>query len=807
MLKKILLGLLAFVMVLAIGAFVYYRLAIYQPIPISDKDRAAVNLMPLPSKLKLKNGSVNISMGLKIDYSGLKNTMTEKSLDRFFMRLSNGGYEITTNEQGLLLSINCHADSPNEIQQVYEDESYSLRIKNNGIFLEAPGPYGIIRGLETLYQLIEGDGKSVILPIIEIQDKPRFPWRGLMIDVSRHWVPKEVILRTLDAMALVKMNVFHWHLSDDQGFRVESKVFPKLHKVGSNGKYYTQQDIKEVIQYAKERGIRIVPEFDLPGHSKSWQIAYPELGFVDFNLEFGMMKGMAFAPPIDPTKEDVYNFLDKFIEEMSNLFPDPFIHIGGDEVNPKYWNENIQIQNFMKENGMKNHGDLQAYFNKRMNQILKKYGKRMMGWNEILHPDLGTDIVVQSWTSHRSLFEAVQHGGTAILSSGIYLDHVLHAKDYYKVDPLVLLGAVDIEPDTTYWKMYDMTMDFAGNEMESELVIFDRDPDNVFGYFAMMENRMPFKNGVLKDNKLVCAMNGPVGEMEFEAEFLNDSLKGKISLGLLSFKSSGMLIGGSMIPGTVMPKVEVMKPLTQEEESRIIGGEACQWSEFVDGGNIESRLWPTAAAIAEKLWSPQVLTQDADDMYRRLAVVSSLLNSQGSTHRTQYIEKLSLLVPPEGFNAFKNLVDVLEEVKYHGRMPGLFELETLYLPDFALDRIVDAARPESMEARAFNRLANEYTENPGNAEVEKQINIQLQNWKENDAVLRPFINENEKLADIENISRELAMVSEAALVIIAGDIPKLSKESLIEKLNFLETGEHGLIVAVVPGLRTIILAE
>ena len=804
MIKKILLGLLAIIIILATAGYLYYRLVIFQSPLISDSDRAAINIMPLPAELELKNGTLVASEGIHVIYQGIRNDKIDRSVDRLFMKLERRLQKSISNEQGIEFTINCLADSPTEVQQVKEDESYSLKIDRQGIYLEAPKPYGVIRGLETIFQLSEIKGDKLMMPGAEIQDSPRFPWRGIMIDVCRHWIPKDVVLRTLDAMAMVKMNVFHWHLSEDQGFRVESKVFPKLHEIGSNGKYYTQEEIREVIQYAADRGIRVVPEFDLPGHSKSWQIAYPELSFVDFELEFGAKKGMAFAPPFDPTNEETYQFLDLFIEEMAALFPDPYFHIGGDEVNPKYWNESVQIQKFMGENGMEDHHDLQAYFNKRMNQILKKHGKGMLGWDEILHPDLGQDIIVQSWRSHKSLFEAVQNGGTGILSAGLYLDHILSSEKHYKVDPLVLEGAVDLVPDTSFWKMYDLTMDIAGNEMNSELVIFDRDPSDISGFFAMMGNRTAFKNGIIENNTLSFKFDGPAGEMKYEAEIFADSIVGRMSLGLLGFDNWGPKIGGSDMPGTEMPKIEITKPLTEEEKSRIIGGEACQWSEFVDEYNIESRLWPRSAAIAEKLWSPQELTNDIDDMYRRLSIVSDLITEQGSTHSTQYVEKLNQLVEAKGLDALKTLVDILEEVKFHGRMPNLMEAENLYLPDYALDRIVDAARTESMEAREFNGKVAIYLENPDNEEVKAEVKTYLQIWSENHEILRPYIATHEKLMDIENISLELALVSKAALATVNETEKEITDDVIVEKLVYLETGEHGVIVAVVQGLRRIL---
>jgi len=694
------------------------------------------------------------------------------------------------------------AIAPDTILNV-ADESYKLKISKGQVKLSGNTQYGIYHGLETLLQLVTYRNGKWIIPYCEIEDHPRFRWRGLMLDVCRHWMPKDVVLRIIDAMAMVKMNVFHWHLSDDQGFRLESRVFPKLHEIGSNGSYYTQEEIREIIEYAAERGIRIVPEFDLPGHSKSWQIAYPLLSSVDYPLSFGTKKGEMFSPPINPADDSVYIFLDKFIGEMAALFPDPYLHIGGDEVNPKYWNENTAIQKFMKEQGIRDHHDLQAYFNNKVHELITKHGKLMMGWEEILYPDLSEDVLVQSWQSHKSLFEAVQKGGSAILSSGYYLDHILPAGQYYQVDPFVLTGAVDIEPDTGKWQMYDIKLDIAGSEMESQLVIFNRDLENVYGFFAMLDSRVAFNEGIIEDNRIQFTFNGPAGEMDYDAEFVEDSIAGKLYFGLLGFDASGVKTGGSDMPGTAMPEIEVVKPLTEEEKSRIIGGEACQWAEFVDSTNVESRIWPRAAAIAEKLWSPQELTNDVEDMYRRLSVLSNQLTIQGSAHETACLNKLKSMISPDGLSYLKNLTDYLEEVKYHGRMQVLLEADSLYLPDYPLDRIVDAVQPESIPARNFNALVDNFIIDENTAQKQEIIQ-QLKQWQYNHELLIPFFNNYEKLRDIEIISLELSVVSENAIAILDDRQPNLSKEVLLTKLSYLETGENGVLLAVVPGLKKIV---
>ncbi|MDX1285351.1 MAG: family 20 glycosylhydrolase, partial [Draconibacterium sp.] len=543
----------------------------------------------------------------------------------------------------------------------------------------------------------------------------------------------------------------------------------------------------------------------LPGHSKSWQIAYPELGMISHQQNFGRENGELFAPPIDITKEETYEFLDLFFEEMADLFPDKYLHIGGDEVNPKYWEESESVQQFMKENNLHDTHDLQAYFNFRMHKILTKHGKKMVGWEEILHSDLGDDIVIQSWKSQKTLFEGVQRGGTAILSAGLYLDHKLHAGEHYKIDPLVMPGAVDITPDSSQWKMYDLVLKIPSGEMESQLVIFDRNNDDVFGFFAMMDDRMAFKNGNLDENKLTFKLKSPMGELDFSGEFIGDSVAGQLSFGFLKFDCNGSKSGGNDISGTVMPKIETIKPLTDEDKSRIVGGEAAMWSEVVGENNVESRIWPRSAAIAEKLWSPAELTTDTEDMYRRLENFSTYIEKRGSHHNLQKNAILEKLIEPEGLSHLQTLVNVLEEVKYYGRLGDVINSENLYLPDYPLDGVVDAARPESSEARNFNKLVDKYLSDKTKETLKNKIQVQLEIWSKNHELLKPYLN-SDKLLQVSNISKEFSFVASKSLEIINNkSLSEKELEIVKEKLVFLENGENGMLLAVVPGLRKLCL--
>jgi len=202
--------------------------------------------------------------------------------------------------------------------------------------LQAPTDIGAIRGLETLFQLISGDHTGYYWPGVSIDDSPRFAWRGLLLDVALHFQPVDEVFRTLDGMAAVKLNVLHLHCCNDQGFRVESRVFPRLQQTASDGQYYTQQDIRGIIRYAAQRGIRVVPEFVVPAHTTAILTAYPELASVKRPYTLQRYFGV-FDPVLDPTNEAVYTFLDKLFTEMAALFPDAYFHIGGDENTGKDW--------------------------------------------------------------------------------------------------------------------------------------------------------------------------------------------------------------------------------------------------------------------------------------------------------------------------------------------------------------------------------------------------------------------------------------------------------------------------------------
>jgi hexosaminidase len=406
------------------------------PLLVLSAHAAAPALMPLPVTYTAGAGKLTIDSTFRAALVSSPDARLSAAIARMVAQVSRqtGIPMLGLKDSAAKLRVEC-ARPGNEYPTLGEDESYTLNVTPEGATLVAATRAGALHGLATFAQLVTLGNAGYEIAATHIEDKPRFPWRGLMIDAARHWMPADVIRRNLDAMAAVKLNVFHWHLSEDQGFRVESLRYPKLQQEGSDGLYYTQAEIREIVAYARDRGIRVVPEFDIPGHTAAWVVGYPELGTNPGPNEIGRHWGI-YENALDPSREETYTFLDGFFEEMTALFPDAYFHIGGDEVLDKEWNASARVQAFAKEHNLKDAHAIQAYFNQRVQKLLQKRGKILIGWDEVLHPDLPQDIVVQSWRGQKSLADAAAKGYRGILSWGYYLDHLSPASLHYGVDPM-----------------------------------------------------------------------------------------------------------------------------------------------------------------------------------------------------------------------------------------------------------------------------------------------------------------------------------------------------------------------------------
>jgi hexosaminidase len=408
-----------------------------------------LRLMPLPSSVQTGQGSLALNARFHAGFSGSPDERLHAALDRFLARLDYrcGGIRRMQHEAaaGAANLITVQVAGPGKaVQGVDEDESYKLNVTPQGATLTAANDLGAMHGLETFLQLVSMENGACRVPAVTIDDTPRFRWRGLLVDVVRHFEPVDEVERTLDAMAIAKLNVLHWHLSDDEGFRAESKKFPKLTESASGGLYYTQDEMREVVAYARARGIRVIPEFDMPGHSTSEVLAYPEIG----SGEDIKTVHLVYEDPraeLDPSNERTYKFIDAFVGEMGEIFPDDYYHVGGDETEGKAWLANPRIKAFMDKKGFKTTAELQTWFNQRLLPILAKHHKKMVGWDEILTPGLPKDIMIQSWRGLESLSAAAVQGYSGMLSTPYYLDHMETAETMFLAD--VIPADTKLTPD------------------------------------------------------------------------------------------------------------------------------------------------------------------------------------------------------------------------------------------------------------------------------------------------------------------------------------------------------------------------
>ena len=643
-------------------------------------------IVPIPAKVVQGSGQLVVEHGIRVVFEGYKESRLERAQERFAATLSR---EMGIPELPHLplepATLVIKTAGPSEmVQQLGEDESYHLEIKTTGALLAAPNPLGILHGLQTFLQLVHSTPRGFAVATVTIDDKPRFPWRGLMIDTGRHFVPLDVIRENLNGMEAVKMNVFHWHLSEDQGFRIESKTFPLLQAKGSDGLFYTQDQVRDILAYARDRGIRVVPEFDMPGHATSWFVGYPDLASGKGSYQVERHWGI-FDPAMDPTRESTYQFLDKFFEEMTTLFPDAYFHIGGDECNGKEWDANPRIQAYMHSHQLADNAALQAYFTSRVQALVTRHHKITVGWDEVLQPNTPHDVVIQSWRGQDSLAEGARRGYRGILSAGYYIDLNQSAADHYAVDPFV---------------------------------------------------------------------------------------KGKT-------------------------------PLTPEQASRILGGEATMWTEFVTPENINSRIWPRTAAIAERLWSAQAVN-DVDSMYQRIEILSQKLANYDLSYRNNETQMLSRLADDKDSTALAVLASVVQPPRDYAR-----EDLKPYDAFSPLNRLVDTVPPESNMGRKFEEIAARIRKGTASPEDWKTARQWLTLWRDNDAALEPILTKSDLTIELTPLSHNVSDTAKIGLLALDGlenhlpEAPETIEQQLAE-LKELEKPQAVLLNMVVPGVRVLL---
>jgi hexosaminidase len=333
--------------------------------------------------------------------------------------------------------------------QATSEEAYVLSVSEDGVVVRANSDAGAFRAVQTLLQLFPPEGGAESIPCVEIEDAPRFAWRGLMLDCARYFYPKESILAFIDLLAMHKFNVFHWHLTEDQGWRIEIKAFPRLTEVGAwrretvyghnrldgpgdgtrHGGFYSQKDVREIVTYAAERHITVVPEIELPGHAQAALASYPHLGCTEDPLEVSTHWGV-HKNVFNAGKEEVFDFLERVLGEVLELFPSKWVHIGGDECPKDQWKTDQRCQQRIRDEGLADEDQLQSWFIRRIEKFLNDQGRSLVGWDEILQGGLAPNATVMSWRGEAGGIAAARAGHQVVMTpnKSVYFD-------YYQGDP------------------------------------------------------------------------------------------------------------------------------------------------------------------------------------------------------------------------------------------------------------------------------------------------------------------------------------------------------------------------------------
>ncbi|RXM30506.1 Beta-hexosaminidase subunit alpha [Acipenser ruthenus] len=478
-------------------------------------------------------------------------------------------------------------------------EDYKLSIVDGLGSLSAVSVWGALRGLETFSQLVYQDQEGTYyINKTDVVDFPRFPHRGLLLDTSRHYLPVRSILETLDAMAYNKFNVFHWHIVDDPSFPYQSPTFPNLSSKGAfhpQTHIYTMSDVKQVIEHARLWGIRVIPEFDTPGHTQSWGKGQPGLLTACYK---GLVPSGTFGP-VNPMLNTSYQFMSMLFNEISSVFPDSYLHLGGDEVNFACWKSNPDIQEFMKKMGFgTDYRKLESFYIENLVKIVTALNKNSLVWQEVFDNavKLSASTVVEVWKGscyHCELHRVTKAGQRAILASPWYLNLIGYGQDwthYYTVDPLGFkerlikmlkkLGVLKLQV-------------LEARKLDLEIICLQKVPADTVVH-------------VWKGNK-----------EQYSQEMSN------VTAGGFKVLLSAPWYLNVINYGQDWMEAYKVEPLgfngTAEQKQLVMGGEACMWGEYVDATNLTPRLWPRAGAVGERLWSDEAQTSNLDTAYDRLA--------------------------------------------------------------------------------------------------------------------------------------------------------------------------------------------
>ncbi|WP_226663546.1 beta-N-acetylhexosaminidase [Microbulbifer aggregans] len=785
------------------------------------QQQAPLALMPYPQKSLRKSGDFDLTRDTQIRIVGDSTPLLDAAIERFQQRLyrqrsltlpvgnaisATPGPEATE----ILIELPQFRASralPKTLLELQrEREKYQLHISPQKITLRAGEPLGILRGLHTLSQLVGSEAGPI--QAVQIEDQPVYRWRGLMLDSVRHFLSIDTIKRQLDGMAAAKLNVFHWHLTDDQGWRLESPSYPRLHQVASGGDYYTRDQVREIVAYAAARGIVVVPEIDMPGHASAIAVAYPELMSAPGPYKPEDRWGV-HTPLLNPANPQVLEFAETILTEVAELFPFEYIHIGGDEVNPEHWQNNPQIQTYMAEYQLSTPQDLHNHFNLQLAAILRRLNRRMIGWDEVLHPDLDKEVAVQSWRGPDALADTARAGHPAILSTGFYLDQPQYTAYHYRnrITPPDTPAHPRSEDDIQQQWAFEFPRK-RGSAISGQLTLFSTGGKVTRGSITFSGKRSQPLMNISQHGPLTRFSSDTwMGPLSARLQLDGQQLSGNFLVGNAPYRVSGEFLKSANISNA--PEVHGAKTaMTRAQRENILGGEAALWAEMVDEHNIDLRLWPRTFAVAERLWSGQI-ARDEDDLYQRMEAAEQWAASAlPLQHRQQQQQALAQLLSSELVEAGLNLSAVLEPAHYYHRHHEKSAHATYSRRD-PLNLLADSLPVESLALREFRNLGQSLTLNPKQNTDWKILQRSLLHlWRGAQAAeqILTALPQSQRGEDIQKIAELAILQSELSFEIVSrySDQRPFSHDEEIaarEKLDRLKGMHHEIVFPAVPVLE------
>lgn len=705
-------------------------------------------IWPPPQRLSERAGQASLDRGIYISPALSSDEKVSGQLRSFVNQLNLLGIS-SSDPKGLELTITSHVGS--EVRD--KKETYDLSISESGATLSFWDYSGLQYGLNTLSQILYSSRDQAALTALDISDYPTIGKRGVFLDVVSHWFPMEVLLSVVDQIALARFNTMYLHVSDDQAYRLQSKLFDKLNTQSSRGENYSITDINKLVDYAALKGIRIVPSIDVPGHVGALVSAYPELGLSDQEgryTGYGIQKAI-----INPAAKNTIPFLKNLIAEITEMFHSDEIHLGGGEVRYDLWLDNPEIIEFIEEAELTHPQQLHGLFTIQLYKMMEELDKVMILWDAAYRPEIkeGKHISYMAQDDHRSSFGIADKGHTVISGVGWSLDKERNSSKLYAVSPYVAEEYFSEGLDKSVYLRFDLTGDLAEQEVSSMLVILGEEPTNLNGYVSVTNKIYPFEGAQLNDTRLIITSDDT--DEKYQAEFNladADDVSGVISLAGFSLQLNGKKTGGSdMTEGLELPELPETPRLARK--NNIKGGVVIVRTAWMNQSNIRNKIRNSVEAIGASMWNQQEVSHSVFmHDFQRYQAFSSVLST--SNESLKKYEKSSAEIESP-LPSFLSLLEEISEAKRFADSPS-------HNANSSLSGLVDAIPSESLETSRFETLVETVINQGSSENIKTEITKHLDNYIPIYRAIKSDLSQNAQLRDMEVLALSLSDLAKIA---------------------------------------------